>query len=506
MTPELQAKLKACPNLPSPPAIAIQIIQAANESESDFKKIIQLLTCDPALASKILRVANSPTYPYVKKVENLHQALMVLGLNATISLALSFSLVKSLQTAKGMGLDYPMYWKRALLSGLACQVLGNACEGEETEELYLAALLQDLGMLALDQVFPDLYVGQTGQQNHHANLIVHEEQYLGVTHAAVGGWLLTQWNLPDRLRLAVAGSDDPSRMPAQDQRARFTYCVFLSGMIAEIFLRETDDEYLKLVNRHAHSLLQLSPETFINILETIKERLPDTEKIFETDLQPWNDPHTILEQARESLLSRNLQALQQVDELRMDTVNMEAQVSNLQETHRHDALTGVLTRAHLDTCLEASFEQAAANGECLTLVFGDLDKFKSVNDTYGHQAGDLVLQSAARLLQSQLRGSDLVGRFGGEEFVLILPQSATSGAEKVSARILEAFRNTPHEIAADQHLTVTISLGMATYSPENPYTQVDELLRHADEAVYYSKLHGGNQSTFYHAMKTEQPA
>ena len=506
MTPELQEKLKSCPNLPSPPAIAIQIIRFANESEGDFKKIIQLLSCDPALASKILRVANSPTYPYVKKVENLHQALMVLGLNATISLALSFSLVKSLQTTKGMGLDFTTYWKRALLSGLACQVLGNACEEEETEELYLAGLLQDLGMLALDQVFPDLYVAHTGPQSHHTNVIDHEKQSLGTTHAAVGGWLLTQWNLPDRLRLAVAASDDPSRMPAQDVRARFTYCVYLSGMIAEIFLRETDDEYLKLVDHHAHSLLQLPSKTFIDILESIKERLPDTEKIFETDLRPWNDPHTILEQARESLLSRNLQALQEVDQLRMDTVNMEAQVSNLQETHRHDPLTGVLTRAHLDTCLEASFEQAVSNGECLTLVFGDLDKFKSVNDTYGHQVGDIVLQSAAHLLQSKLRGSDLVGRFGGEEFVLILPKSDASGAELVSTRILEAFRSTSHEIGENQHLTVTISLGMATHTPENPYPHVDDLLRHADEAVYHSKIHGGNQSTFYHAMKTEQPA
>ena len=76
----------------------------------------------------------------------------------------------------------------------------------------------------------------------------------------------------------------------------------------------------------------------------------------------------------------------------------------------------------------------------------------------------------------------------------------------VSERILAAFRNTPHEIAENQKLPVTISLGMATHTPENPYTQVDELLRHADEAVYHSKIHGGNQCTSYHAMKTEQPA
>jgi len=505
MTPELQEKLKSCPNLPSPPTIAIQIIQLANKPESDFKKIIQLLTYDPALASKILRIANSPIYPYVKKVENLHQALMVLGLNATISLALSFSLVKSLQAAKGTGLDYTLYWKRALLSGMACQVLGTICEVAEVEELYLAGLLQDLGMLALDQVFPDLYLAYAGQQSVHASLIAHEEQSLGLTHGAVGSWLLTQWNLPDRLRLAVAGSDDPARIPAQDERATYTYCVSLSGMIAEIFLRETDDAYLQFVNQQASSLLQLTPETLMDVLEKIKERLPETERLFNTDLQPWDDPQTILEHARESLLLRNLQALQQVEELRVSTVNMEAQVSNLEETHRQDVLTGTLTRAHLDKCLETSFAQAVANGECLTLIFADLDKFKSVNDTYGHQAGDRVLQSAARLLLSKLRGTDMVGRFGGEEFVLILPKSATSGAKMVSERILEAFRSTPHEIAENQHITVTISLGMATHTPENPYAHVDDLLRHADEAVYHSKTHGRSQCTNYDAMKTELP-
>ncbi|MEX0830696.1 MAG: GGDEF domain-containing protein [Nitrospirales bacterium] len=503
MNPDLQAKLNACPNLPSPPIIAVQIIELANDPDSDFKKIIQLLSCDPALSSKILRIANSPLYPYVKKVENLHQALMVLGLNATISLALSFSLVQSLKTKKGKGLDHTLYWKRALLSGMACQVLGNICEVAEVEELYLAGLLQDLGMLALDQVFPDLYLSPAVHQSQHASLIAHEEQWLGLNHGAVGSWLLSQWNLPDRLRLAVAGSDEPSRIPAQDERAPFTYCVRLSGMIAEIFLRKTDDAYMQFLYQQASSLLHLTPDTLMNILETIKARLPETERLFNTDLQTWNHPQSILEHAREALVLRNLQALQQVEELRMSTVNMEAQLSSLEETNRHDALTGTLSRAHLDTCLQASFERAVAHGECLTLIFGDLDKFKSVNDTYGHQAGDIALQSAARLLLSNLRGTDLVGRFGGEEFVLILPKSPTSGAEMVSDRILTAFRNTLHEISENQNLRVTISLGMATHTPEHPYTQVDELLRHADEAVYHSKTHGGNQCTIYHTMKAE---
>ena len=116
-------------------------------------------------------------------------------------------------------------------------------------------------------------------------------------------------------------------------------------MIAEIFLRKIDDEYLQMVKHQAGSLLQLTPETLMNALETIKERLSDTERIFEADLQPWTDPQTILENARESLLIRNLQALKEVEELRTDTINMEMRFSHLEETHSHDALTGTLTRA-----------------------------------------------------------------------------------------------------------------------------------------------------------------
>ncbi len=505
MTPELKEKLQSCPSLPSPTPVAVQIITLANEPEVDFDRIIKILRCDPALASKILRIANSPLYPYGKKIENLHQAVMVLGLNATISLALSFSLMKSLQTNRRSGLDYTLYWKRALLAGTACRVLGTACGLTGIiEELYLSSLMQDLGMLALDQVFLDLYDPPELDQTCHAGIIAHEQQCLGVNHAAVGSWLLTQWNFPDRLRLAVAGSDDPSRIPPQDERAKFVYCVSLSGKIAEIFLRESHADFLKVVKEEAHTLLNLSPEALMEVLETTKELIPETEKIFRTDLQAWTEPQAILEMAREALLLRSLQTLKEVQELQVNKTTMEAQFQNLEETHRNDPLTGALARAYLDQYLETSFKQALEREECLTLVFGDLDKFKSVNDTYGHQAGDSVLQSTARLLLAQVRTTDMVGRYGGEEFVLILPKTSSPAAEIVCERILSAFRNTTHEIAKNQNITVTISLGVATHTPDRPYPNITNLLLAADKAVYHSKSHGRNQCTYYETMKVEQ--
>src|SRR5680860_1080017 len=147
----------------------------------------------------------------------------------------------------------------------------------------------------------------------------------GVNHAAVGSWLLTQWNFPDRLRLAVAGSDSPSRIPLQDERAKFVYCVSLSGKIAEIFLRESHGDYLQAVKEEAKTWLNLTPEALMEVLETTQELLPETEKIFQTDLQPWTDPQAILDRARESLLIRSLQTFKEVQELQITNAAMEAQ-------------------------------------------------------------------------------------------------------------------------------------------------------------------------------------
>jgi len=504
MRAEIEEQLRSCSSLPSPPTIAAQIIALVNDSEVDIKQITSLLRCDPALSSKILRIANSPVYPYPKKIENLHQALMILGLNATISLALSFSLTTALKQHVGPSLDYPFFWKRALVSATAARVIGMTCRIVETEELYLASLLQDLGMLVLDQTFHDLYASNQVNQKCHKSLLRHEQEVLGITHAAAGSWLLAQWNFPDRFRLAIDGSDDPDQIPSQDERARFVYCVNLSGKIADIFFCDTGHEVLYAAQQEAQSWLSLPSETFLEILETTKIHLSETEHLFETEITPWIDPQAILERAREALLFRNLESLKQVEELQVGTVAMEAQFNNLEEINRYDSLTGALNRAALDKILKTVFSTSQANGESLTLVFADLDKFKSVNDTYGHQAGDVILQSTVRTLISLIRTTDSVGRFGGEEFVLVLPNTPADASEMVCHRILEAFRMTAHEISKGKHLKVTISLGIATYSPENPFPNVQDLLRAADEAVYFAKSHGGNQYMRYDKMDNTQ--
>lgn len=155
---KLRAELEACRTLPSPPGVATQIIQLANDPEADMSQIAKVLAVDPAITTKILRIANSPMYAMARKTENLRQALLVLGLDATISLALSFSLVKSWHGDAGDGgLDYTLFWRRAFLSATASRALGKAVGVKDAEELFLTSLIQNIGMMALDRAQPDLY-------------------------------------------------------------------------------------------------------------------------------------------------------------------------------------------------------------------------------------------------------------------------------------------------------------------------------------------------------------
>ena len=183
--------------------MATHIIELASDPDIEMGKVAKALSMDSALSTKILRIANSPLYAQRRKSENLRQALVVLGLNATLTLALSFSLVKSLRGGKANGISYPFYWRRALLAATCARAVADAMHHSMAEEIFLAGLLQDVGMLALDKAVPDLYRGGEAIQRDHIALAELEKKRLQTDHAEVGGWLMRTWNLPERLHRAI---------------------------------------------------------------------------------------------------------------------------------------------------------------------------------------------------------------------------------------------------------------------------------------------------------------
>lgn len=157
----------------------------------------------------------------------------------------------------------------------------------------------------------------------------------------------------------------------------------------------------------------------------------------------------------------------------------------------HDALTGTWNRSAILDTLERESDRLARTGESLALMMVDVDHFKSVNDTHGHLAGDEVLKQVVERLKISLRNYDSVGRYGGEEFLVILPSTSESGVAAIGERVRSSIASTPFECATGQ-LNVTISVGGVVAEGEEllvPQT----LIRLADESMYAAKTAGRNK-------------
>ena len=495
MNPEIEAHLRMSVNFPSPPGVATHIIALAQDPDIEMGKVAKALSMDSALSTKILRIANSPLYAQRRKSENLRQALVVLGLNATLTLALSFSLVKSLRGGKPNGLNYGLYWRRALLAATSARALGDAMHQSSAEEIFLAALLQDVGMLALDKAVPDLYSRGEALQRNHVALAEHEKKHLQADHAETGGWLMKGWNLPERLHRAIAHSHQLELSNAGNPAQIFDRCVALSGPVADLFLLDPEQRQFAETALCAERSLGLDKMAFGQVLGTVGAMIPETEAIFETGLLATEHPELILEQAREVLMLRSLHALREINTLRA-AAGSSSRVLELEEETRRDTLTGVYNRAYLDQFLGREFDNSTRHEWPLSVAFADLDDFKTINDNWGHQAGDRILQATARILRGNTRESDLIARYDGEEFVVVLPATDAETARSICERIVMAFRNTGHIIGSD-HATVTISVGCATHGTPTHFNDVADLVKAADQALYTAKMRGRNRSVPY---------
>jgi diguanylate cyclase (GGDEF)-like protein len=196
--------------------------------------------------------------------------------------------------------------------------------------------------------------------------------------------------------------------------------------------------------------------------------------------------------ADETELVARLDAGRRVVLLEQSLRDANTQIERLSVT---DSLLGIFNRRYLHERLPQEAARARSCGQSVSVVMADLDHFKQVNDTHGHQSGDVVLQHAVSLARLALRQSDWMARYGGEEFVIVLPETTLIGAYAVAERMRRLCAETSVQLA-DTRLVVTASFGVATIDGVPASNEdAEALLRAADKALYESKRAGRNRVT-----------
>jgi diguanylate cyclase (GGDEF)-like protein len=176
------------------------------------------------------------------------------------------------------------------------------------------------------------------------------------------------------------------------------------------------------------------------------------------------------------------------------------EIETLQASLREQAIRDPLTQLHnrrfLDESIEQEFHHAKRASEPLSIILLDIDNFKLINDTYGHAVGDACLVAMADLLQGYVRRSDISCRYGGEEFMLVLPATSLEGATQFAEKLRQIVARKAF-IVDGQELRFTISLGIASYPAHGEAS--NEIINKADDALYISKRLGRNRATVWSA-------
>lgn len=484
LSEELRKRIHAARAFPSPPVVTARLIELGDNPEASINEIIEVLSTDATLVARLLRLANSPLYAGRRRTENLRQAVVVLGLDAVLTASLSLTLINDRSREAAMSTEFrKRRWMRSVHAAACAQHLAEFVAGVDPADAFLSGLLQDIGVNVIARIEPTAYDG-VAEDGTHDQVVAAEIASLGCDHALIGAELLGSWLLPERIVEAVLFSH---AVGGEDRTALSTVAA-ISGLVADGISGQGDA--LRRAARMAAELLDLDEATFGLAVEHLMAGLDDLAQILEAETP---DPQVLAELAEELIVMRQMKSQSATAELHDQLASLTVVAQELKAETRLDSLTGLANRRELDEVLDREFSLARSQGFPLSVLFGDLDDFKKVNDRFGHQVGDELLVQTARRISAGVRDGDIVGRFGGEEFVVVLPGADIEGSEVVARRLIEQFGSRRFQLDAELAIPQTISIGVATLDPCGQFADVARLLEAADAALYEAKGRGKNQ-------------
>jgi diguanylate cyclase (GGDEF)-like protein len=483
--------------LPSPPAIAVRILEAVKKDDASFDELARIISSDPALSVKVLRVANSAFYRMPKKVDSIQKALTILGINVLKNIALSFVIADGLRVTLENDFDFDLFWKRSVTAGVGAELLA-ARINYKNDDTFVTALLQDIGVAIMYLCKPEKY-SQVLDEKKVTNLPARtiEKQIFGFDHQEVGSEILKDWGLPENICMPILYHHNDKEIPSE--YAMLSHILSLSDKVSSVYYGRNKNEEIQNIKNILLGYYGISGTDVDTIVDSVALESVEILSYFDIDPGKMVPYSQLLQEANEELGKLNFsyeQLIMEYKEAKERAENLARELKSANDRLKYiaytDELTDLYNHRYFHQLLETEFNRARRYGRPFSLIMFDLDDFKKVNDEFGHLRGDIVLKEMGAHVKRNVRGSDFVARYGGEEFAVILPETDSKGASVLAERLRKDIEKM--RIATDGNkIKVTISVGVATYVPGSPLRDKSEIIGAADKALYLSKRTGKNK-------------
>ena len=507
---ELLQRILESDELPTLPIVASQLITLTAKEDTTLADIGELVSQDISLSAKILKVSNSAFYSFPQQIGSIKQAVSILGMNAVRSLVLSFSFLTMKAGKVESRFNFEKFWEKSLASAVAAKLILEHVKGADTEEVFVSGLLQNLGELILARSFPEEYdkVLKVIEENKQETFSA-EEAVFGINHTLVGIEVAKSWGFPEVLLIPLQYHHHPNEYTGQNATIRSTVrAVYLADILVNILFSDKPEVYHKQFRKEAGKLLGLTAESIETILEKVHLKVKEAGAYFNLTIKTTKSVQEILQEANIRLSLINLDYDQMNKQLILAKIHLEDLTKELEKKNKTldnlaniDGLTGAFNHRYFQIVLDQEINRAERHNTTISILLIDIDHFKKVNDTYGHQVGDFVLAEFSKTIQQNIRQYDILARYGGEEFIVILPETNGEDAEAVGEKLRAVIEQTPFQDSRETyHITASFGQASSTPATEDGFKK-STLIQQADQALYEAKEKGRNRVVRYNPKK-----
>lgn len=476
--------------LPSPSPSVLEILRRADEPDVAMSEIADLVEADVSIAVQVLRMANSALYSPSREITTISRALSTLGLRAVKLLALTTSL-RSLVPQQSDAIDLGEIRHRMVVTASVARRAAQLLKPQIRDEAFVSGLLTGIGPIVLATEAPAVSRALLSADLSWPDPSA-ERDVLGFTSDDVTSELVTHWGLPETFADAVRHRHDvPAPTSSDELPAGPALCLQIASLAEPVLTGRDNGSNLEALRRVLPTVTDMDADEVDTWLVEAETAVAETAAMLQFRIPTDVAYAELLAETAERLITLQFSLEHQLFEAEESADELVKRNDELEVEASTDALTRLPNRRAFDRELESRMEVPCQN---LGLLIIDLDHFKAVNDTYGHLAGDDVLRFIGSALQNEIRGDDFAARFGGEEFVMLIPTTSQERLFLIAERLRVSIAGLIVPLRDGSSITVTASIGGAIVASSPEIRSPRALIEASDTQLYRAKQSGRNQT------------